>query len=141
MTSYETIYKKFLQRVVDYKILRMEDEDVKMMLNGWMTSAIANFRTCASDLSKRDDVLEQFDDNLTDLEIEILSILMVSEWLAPQLNSTLLTRQLITGKDEKFYSQSAHLKELMDLQAASDKKARLLLNRYRLINNTYLDEE
>lgn len=141
MTSYETIYNKFLQRVVDYKILQMEDEDVKMMLNGWMTSAIANFRTCASDLSKRDDVLEQFDDDLTDLEIEILSILMVSEWLAPQLNSTLLTRQLITGKDEKFYSQSAHLKELMDLQAASDKKARLLLNRYRLINNTYLDEE
>lgn len=141
MTSYETIYNKFLQRVVDYKILQMGDEDVKMMLNGWMTSAIANFRTCASDLSKRDDVLEQFDDDLTDLEVEILSILMVSEWLAPQLNSTLLTRQLITGKDEKFYSQSAHLKELMDLQAASDKKARLLLNRYRLINNTYLDEE
>ena len=141
MTSYETIYNKFLQRVVDYKILQMEDEDVKMMLNGWMTSAIANFRTCASDLSKRDDVLERFDDDLTDLEIEILSILMVSEWLAPQLNSTLLTRQLVTGKDEKFYSQSAHLKELMDLQAASDKKARLLLNRYRLINNTYLDEE
>jgi hypothetical protein len=141
MTSYEIIYNKFLQRVVDYKILQMEDEDVKMMLNGWLTSAIANFRTCASDLSKRDDTLEQFEDDLTDLEIEILSILMVSEWLAPQLNSTLLTRQLITGKDEKFYSQSAHLKELMDLQAASDKKARLLLNRYRLINNTYLDEE
>lgn len=141
MTSYETIYKKFLQRVVDYKILQMEDEDVKMMLNGWMVSAIANFRTCSSDLSKRDDMLEQFEDDLTDLEVEILSILMVSEWLAPQLNSTLLTRQLITGKDEKFYSQSAHLKELMDLQAASDKKARLLLNRYRLINNAYLDEE
>jgi hypothetical protein len=29
----------------------------------------------------------------------------------------------------------------MDLQAASDKKARLLLNRYRLVNNSYLSEE
>ena len=141
MTSYEIIYNKFLAKIEDYKILQMEDEDVKMMLHGWLTSAIANFRTCQSDLSKRDDVLESFEERLTDLEIEILSILMVSEWLAPQLNSVLLTKQLITGKDEKFYSQSAHLRELMDLQAASDKKARLLLNRYRLINNAYLTEE
>lgn len=141
MTSYETIYNRFLSKITDYKILQMEDEDVKMMLNGWMTSALANFRTCESDLSKRDELLEKFDDDLTDLEIEILSILMVSEWLAPQLNSALLTKQLITGKDEKFYSQSAHLKELMELQTASDKKARLLLNRYRLVNNAYLTEE
>ena len=141
MTSYEVIYSRFLAKITDYKILQMEDEDVKMMLNGWMISAIANFRTCASDLSQRDDALEQFNHDLTDLEIEILSILMVSEWLAPQLNSVLMTKQLITGKDEKFYSQSAHLKELMELQAASDKKARLLLNRYRLVNNTYLAEE
>lgn len=141
MTSYEVIYSRFLAKITDYKILQMEDEDVKMMLHGWMVSAIANFRTCVSDLSQRDDALEQFNHDLTDLEIEILSILMVSEWLAPQLNSVLMTKQLITGKDEKFYSQSAHLKELMELQAASDKKARLLLNRYRLVNNTYLAEE
>lgn len=141
MTSYETIYTKFLSKITDYKILQMEDDDVRMMLKGWLNSAIANFRTCQSDLSKRDNEIEEFEDNLTDLEIEILSILMVSEWLAPQLNSGLLTKQLITNKDEKFYSQSAHLKELMDLQAASDKKARLLLNRYRLINNAYLTEE
>ena len=87
MTSYETIYEKFLQKITDYKILELEDKDVMMMLNGWMTSAIAKFRTCSSDLSNRDDVLMQFNDQLTDLEIEILSILMVSEWLAPQVNS------------------------------------------------------
>ena len=141
MTSYETIYNKFLQKITDYKILQLEDEDVVLMMNGWMTSAIAKFRTCSSDLSNRDDALMQFNDQLTDLEIEILSILMVSEWLAPQLNSGLLTKQMITGKDQKFYSQSAHLKELMDLKAASDKEARLLLNRYRLVNNDYLNEE
>lgn len=141
MTSYETIYNRFLAKITDYKILEMEDEDVKIMLKEWMFSAIANFLTCQSDLSKRDDVLEEFEESLTDLEVEILSILMVSEWLAPQLNSVLLTKQLITGKDEKFYSQQAHLKELLELQATSDRKARLLLNRYRLINNSYLTEE
>lgn len=141
MTSYETIYNKFLQRIEDYKLLQMEDEDVKIMLHGWLTSAIASFRTCQSDLSKRDDVLEHFEDELTGLEIEILSILMVSEWLEPQVNSTSLTRQLVTGKDEKFYAQSMQLKQLMELQAASDRKARLLLNRYRLVNNAYLNEE
>lgn len=141
MTSYDTIYNRFLAKITDYKILQMEDDDVRIMLKGWLNSAIANFRICQSDLSKRDNEIEEFDDELTDLEMEILSILMVSEWLAPQVNSGLLTKQLITGKDEKFYSQSAHLKELMDLQASSDKKARLLLNRYRLVNNSYLDQE
>lgn len=141
MTSYETIYNRFLAKISDYKILQMEEEDVLLMLNGWMASAIVKFRTCSSDLSNRDDILMQFNDELTELEIEILSILMVSEWLAPQINSGLLTKQMIGDKNLKFYSQSAHLKELMDLKAASDKEARLLLNRYRLVNNNYFDEE
>lgn len=141
MTSYETIYEKFLQKITDYKILELSDEDVMNMLHGWMTSSIAKFRTCSADLSNRDDILMQFNETLTDLEIEILSILMVSEWLSPQLNSVLLTKQMITGNDLKFYSQSAHLKELIELKSNSDKEARLLINRYRLVNNNYLSEE
>ncbi len=139
MTSYEEIYKKFLTKITDFEILEMNDNDAREMLKMWFDSAIAKFKQCQSDLSDRDDELETFNVDLTDLEKEVLSILMVSEWLEPQLNSVLFTKQFFGGKDEKFYSQSSHHAELMLLQERNEKQANLLLNRYRILNNTYLD--
>lgn len=101
MTSYSTIYNRFAQKITDYKLIELSDQDVSMMLKGWLTSAISKFRRCKTDLSKRDDEIEMFDSDLLDIEIEILSLLMVSEWIEPQLNSVLYTAQFFGGKEEK----------------------------------------
>ena len=84
---------------------------------GLLHSSIAKFR-CKHDLSDRDELLEQFNVDLDDIEIEILALRMVSEWLEPQLNSVLLTKQFMGGKDEKLRQQeivvhsSLHLETL-----------------------------
>ena len=42
-------------------------------------------------------------------------MLMVGEWLEPQLNSELYTAQFFGGKEEKFYAQSGQLDKLITL--------------------------
>ena len=101
MTSYETIYNRFLQKITDYKLLDLADYEIRDMCHSWMLSAIAKFRRCKNDLSLRDDEIQFFTIDLLDIEIEILAEMMVSEWLEPQLNSVLYTSQFFGGKEEK----------------------------------------
>lgn len=101
MTSYNTVFNRFTQKITDYKLLKLSDDDVRQMMTGWLTSAVSKFRRCENDLSLRDDEIQTFKIDLLDIEIEILALLMIGEWLEPQLNSELYTSQFFGGKEEK----------------------------------------
>ena len=130
MTSYDTIFNRFLQKITDYKLLELSDNDVHQMMNGWLKSSIAKFRRCKNDLSQRDDEIEMFTSDLEDIEIEILAMLMVGEWLEPQLNSELYTSQFFGGKEEKFYAQSNQLDKLMTLYTNNKLACQKLMRDY-----------
>ncbi len=138
MTFYETIYKRFANKITDYKLLELSDEDVEELLFGFLISSISKFKKCASDLSLRDEDAKSFTIDLLDIEIEILAIMMVSEWLEPQLNSVLYTSQFFGGKDEKFFAQANQLDKLMELKERNEIKARKLIRDYTYRNNEYL---
>lgn len=100
-TLYNTVYNRALQKFTDYEFANLPERDMEEMLHDWLLSAIAKFRQCKNDLSDRDEELRQFNVDLEDEEIEILSILLVREWLQPQLQSALLTKMIFSGKEEK----------------------------------------
>lgn len=139
-TPYETIYNRALAKLTDYDLALLPEEDMENMLHGWLVSAISKFRKCASDLSDRDDELKQFNIDLIDEEIEILALLIVSEWLEPQVNSTTLTLQMFSGKEEKYYSQSSHLAELKALRDGTRTEARKLMRDYSYQANSYFED-
>ena len=130
MTSYDTIFERFTQKITDYKLLKLSDNDVREMMWGWMISAISKFRRCENDLSQRDDEIQTFLVDLLDIEIEIIALLMVSEWLEPQLNSELYTSQFFGGKEEKFYAQANQLEKLIALKHRTDIAAKKLMRDY-----------
>ena len=130
MTSYDTIFDRFTQKITDYKLLKLSDNDVRQMMCGWMNSAISKFRRCENDLSQRDDEIQTFLVDLLDIEIEIIALLMVSEWLEPQLNSELYTSQFFGGKEEKFYAQANQLDKLITLKHKTDIAAKKLMRDY-----------
>lgn len=138
-TPFNTIYESCLSRITDPTLAMMPDEDLDNMLHGWMLSAIAKHRTCAHDLSDRDEELGQFNADLTDLEREILSILMAREWISSQLLSVVNTLQVFSGKETKFYSQSSHLAELQALDEKLRLEAQQLSRDYTYMNNDYFD--
>ena len=132
-TPYEKIYNRFLQKITDFNLAEVDDCSFDEMVNGWLNSAVIRVRKCQHDLSLRDDELQEFEEDLSDLEIELLALGMVDAWVSQYLNSTELISQFIGGKEEKYYSQAAHIKELRDLKESN------LLEMNRLHNyNTYL---
>ena len=99
-TPYEKIYSRFLNRTTDFNLAALDDITLNEMLRGWLYSAIVNTRT-SSNLSARDDEIEVFENDLTDLDVELLAMGMTLAWLDQTLNSTELTLMMYGGKEEK----------------------------------------
>lgn len=139
MTSYEIIYTKCLSKIEDPTLAMLPEEDLESILHGWMLSAIAKHRKCINNLSDRDEELKQFNIDLTDLEVEILGILMAREWVSSQLLSVTNTLQVFSGKETNYYSQAAHLKELQALDEKLRLEAQQLSRDYTYTDNEYFD--
>ena len=137
MTYFETVYSSFLQKIEDYKILDMSDKEVMEMLKKLMISAISKCKTLEHNLSDRNDEMEMFNNDLLDIEIEVISLQMVQEWLRPQVNSTLITKQFFGGNDSKFYAQANHLSELLALQNQTKIETKKLIRDYTYQNYNF----
>lgn len=139
MTSYETVYNAFSQKITDYVLLDLSDTDLRDLLLRWLKSAIVKTKKCKNNLSDRDDELNTFNSELLDVEIEILASLMVVEWINPQLNSTMYTSQFFGGKDEKFYAQSNQIDGIRNLKKDMQVEARKLRRDYVTNTSSYLN--
>lgn len=136
-TPYERVYNRFLNRTTDFNLTSFDDDTLRFMLKGWLHSAIVNVRT-SSDLSY-DDELEVFNNDLSNLDIELLAMGMTMVWLDQALNSTELTLQFLGGKEEKIYSQANHIAALRALREDTRLEMKRL-HSYNTYNaNSYFD--
>ena len=80
-TPYEALYANLLPKFKSYEIPIMTEEEVKEYLHDFLIPAISRFHVCRKDLNDRDDVLEQFNSELSCTEIEILSNYLLLEYI------------------------------------------------------------
>ena len=129
-TPYSKIFASFLNKVKDAIFFDMDEEDFEELATEYLKGAIVRFKKCKQDLSKRDDMIKEFEVDLTDEEIEILSILMKIEWLNTKIYTTDLLTQRMSSRDASFYSQAQHLEEMMKLRNITRIEARQLISNY-----------
>lgn len=137
MTSYETVYGRFLNSTTDFNLADLDDYTLNEMLKDWLHSAIVKVRT-SSDLSRNDET-EVFNNDLGDLDIELLAMGMRLSWLDQRINSTEYTNLFVAGKEEKFYSPSSQLSELRALRADTLREMQQLYTYSTYNNNSYFD--
>jgi hypothetical protein len=135
-TPYEKIYGRFLSRTTDFNLVELDDHTMSEMLKGWLHSAIVNARTSVN-LIDRDDDNEVFNNDLSDLDVELLAMGMTMAWLDQTLNSTELTLMMLGGKEEKFYSQANHIAELRALREDTRLEMKRLHSYKTYTNNSY----
>jgi hypothetical protein len=128
-TPFSDIYDIFLGKITDYDFLAVDDLTLSDTLERYLLSATAKFIRCFSDLSY-DIALEQYNNDITNLEKEILAALMVIEWLSPQIYRTSLLKQAMNTKDFKVSSQAEHLQRLLQLRQYSQDEVDGLINVY-----------
>ena len=140
MTLYSTLYERALSKLEDPTLLQLPEEDLEQMLHDYMLSAIAKHRKCEHDLSDRDEELKQFNSDLTDLEVEILAILMLREWISVRLHSVTNVLQVFSGKETKWFSQAQHIAELRAMDDALKLEAQQLSRDWTYQNNDYFND-
>lgn len=115
-TPYENIYARFMQKITDYSFDNLVQSDAEEILLGYLRSAIPKFTTCNNDLTKREDINQIFNIELSELEEEILAQRMLLEWVRPMINHTYLMKSLLNTKDFQVYSQANQLRQLNDMK-------------------------
>ena len=138
MTSeLDSIYSRFYLRVQDYELSGLDEKLVKEMLNGYIKSTLAKpmvrrlFNSVAIDEDVEEieyELREPWDED-TDRDFieEVLAVGAVSEWASPKYHSTLLTSQMFSNQENRYYSQSAHLAEMKELYLKSQTDLRKLI--------------
>ena len=130
-TSYEKIYENLLPKFRSYEIPLMSTEEVKDFLHDYLIPAISRFHVCRKNLNDRDDILQRFNIELSDIEIEILSNYLLIEYIDSEYvrTPTLLKVQL-PSNDFKVYSPANFLDKLMAMHSTYVKENETLLSRY-----------
>ena len=139
MTQYSTLYNRALAQITDPLLAQLPEEDLENMLYGWLMDAIVEPTVGSYNFEDRDDELEQFNFDISNIDQKIISIHMVRSWLAPQITSVESTLQVFSGKETKFYSQKEMLAEKQALDEKLRRDADLLFCRGTYNNNEYFD--
>lgn len=137
MTPYSKIFERFQSKIQDYTIDEMflnSIEDYEDYLTGFLKSGLVKFSYCKNDLSDRDEENRRFAADLTELEQEILSQLMLGEWFEKEVNNILDMRLSISSSDWKRYSEYQNFKEKAVLRDKAIGRADALMMQYYLKN-------
>lgn len=137
-TPYYVVDNSFLNKITDDYLLTLIDENLYKLIGDYRTSASVRFKQCKK-LQDRDDELKQYNQTLTDEEVEILANLMILEWLKPQINSIELLKQSMSTKDYKLTSQAEHLLRLNNLKSSTIAEVDSLIVSYTYSNNSLDD--
>lgn len=130
-TPYEKIYANLLPKFRDYEIPMMSVDEVKDYLHDYLVPAIARFHVCRKDLNDRDDLVQRFNVDLSDTEIEILSNYLLLEYIdSNYIRTSTLLKVNLSSTDFNSYSPANMLDKLMAMHRDYLAENEGLLSRY-----------
>ena len=148
--QYEDIFSIFLSKITDYSFLEYDESFIQGQMVSWLHSSSSSPRLRAkfSTFTLNDDeatlsfdlkqpVSEHSD---CDFVVDVLARAMVIAWLEPEVKNVLLTKQLLTGSEEKFYAQANHISQLEQMLASAKVEFKNTLRDYGYLNNSYIKE-
>lgn len=130
-TPYEKIYENLLPKFRSYEIPIMTTDEVKDCLHDYLIPAIARFHVCKKDLNDRNDILERFNSELSDMEIEILSNYALLEYIdSTYVRTPTLLKVNLSSSDFNAFSPANMLDKLMAMHKTYLTENETLLSRY-----------
>lgn len=130
-TPFEDIYKSFLSKITDDMYMELDENQTNAMLFELLENAIPFFEFPRQDMTDYDAMLQSYNIELTQEEINILSTYMVIGWLNQQLASVDNVRMKYSGSDFKFTSQANHMAKLITLKEKYEKEGLHLQRLYK----------
>ena len=119
-TKFSDIYEGAIFKITDYGFLNTANKYLKnAALQRYLLSAVVDFQhSCRVDLKDYDKVKEQFNNDLDDEIIEILSLGIAYHWFSAKMLNSELLRNVIHQKDYTSYSPGNLLKVIKEAREA-----------------------
>lgn len=136
-TPFQNIFARFQGKVQDYFLDDLFVSDLssyELYLTSLLKSALTKFDNCKNNLSNRNDILMEFTSTLTEKEEEILSVLMLVEWLEKEVNNLLEMRLALSSSDFKRYAEANNMSAKRDLRDRTIERSEKLMTDYALLN-------
>lgn len=129
-TPYGTIYNWFLNKVKYYSLSMFTDAEKNEIVYSYMRSACAKFISCEQNLSDRDDDFQEFNIDLDDEILDIISENMVADWLQPKLNNEENLVNSLSTKDYSLYSPGNLLDKITNVYKLAKKNSKNMMSNY-----------
>lgn len=129
-TPYSNLFNSFLSKIEDDLYAQYTKEQLDSDLIDLLNSAIINFEYPKVDIYNKNDETQEFIEDLSIFEIEILANLMTLEWIKRQIKSIYVIKQAMTDSDFRITSQANHLKMLLELKKVTESDIDKLQNKY-----------
>lgn len=130
-TPYTTIYDNVLPKFKDFDIPLMTSDEVYEMLHEHLRPAIVAFHVCKKSLSDRDDLLSQFNIDLDDNEIEILSNFLLLDFIdSNYIRVPTVLKANLPSKDFIAFSGANFLDKLILMSNTYLQRNETLVSRY-----------
>lgn len=110
IVSYDLFTSAFLDKVTEYKFIRLMEEDMQAMIDGYMRRACAHFsEVCKYDIANGDNEQRTFNlEGITESELdEIVDIVtegMLVQWMKPYVYAEENLQNMLNTSDFSAYS-------------------------------------
>ena len=135
-TTFKEVADIFFNKIKDYSFLSLPEETAYEVAIGYIKPAISKFQSCTQSLEV-DDVLQEFEEKLTDNNIQMLCNYMVIEYLDSNyiLTSSALKARL-SSSDFKALGQKDMLAKALEVRDVIKSE-----NDQLAINKSYKDSK
>ncbi|MDK1672909.1 hypothetical protein QOK74_08485 [Staphylococcus saprophyticus] len=130
MTEFTLIYDKFLSKLTDFSLARIDQEVLELDLQERLITALSDFTQLSEEKTLFDPTTKTFNENLSIEEQNIIATLMVINYLDKYILSEDNMRILLNSKDYKQYSQASLLKELKNTKSDYQSDVDAKMNSY-----------
>lgn len=128
-TPFEEVYSLFLSMITDYNLAEFTEEELNEELLTHMKRALSNFIN--TDIKINEDI-EVFNKRLSGLEINIITLGMLSSYLNQKLYNSSLLKQQLSMKDYQQFSNANMIQQISELKSKTDKEFHYYQQRYSL---------
>ena len=130
MTEFTLIYDKFLSKLTDFSLARLDKDVLESDLQERLITALSDFAQLPEEKTEVDLNTKTYTNGLSVEEQNIIATLMVINYLDKYILSEDNMRILLNSKDYKQYSQAALLKELKATKSEYQSDVDAKLNSY-----------
>jgi|GEM_PF-4361158 len=112
-TAFDDIFETFSSKLSDYRYLECTNEELKNEFGRLLKNAMSRFYACDK-LASYNKGLQEFTEDLSYDEIDILSELMVLFWMAREVNNIERFQDRLSSKDFQNHSKANLLDKILN---------------------------